>query len=343
MSATSPARPGGLIGLATRIGKISFKAEALALWLVFFAGVITIGKKAGLDIPEYAMWFGLTLGIAALLYEMHSAKAMARAWFNAKPGALVAATAIWVCAFGYSVNNWMGAASESQAEKTNLHKAAYATTIDVRAAEKDAQAKVDRLREERSLMKPKASVAAARATIQTSEAHKFWRVTDGCKATKGPQTRAFCDAYASAHADVALWDQIAKQEMALGEAEAALNEARKVAMGTKVEVSENRNDLVILTRYAGMSEEGAQIFNGLSAIIAISIFLSFGSMRAELERLSSTGTRKRFNFWGRLYRAYYRTVYGGEPPNLTINQYGTMNGLTREDFQQAAVAGGLRL
>jgi hypothetical protein len=339
MSTIPTARPGGLIGLAghlsRRIGSLANSAEALALYLVFGAGVITILKKAGVQIPDYAMYFGVSLGIAALLYEMHSAKAMARAWFNAKPGALAAATAIWVCAFGYSVNNWMGAASESQAEKSNTHKAAFLNSQDVRKELADADAKVARLSEERNLMKPKTSVAAARATIATSTAHKFWRSTDACKTTKGPQTRAFCDAYASAIADVALWDQIAKQEIALADAEADAKDARSKASGTRVEVSEARNDLVILTKYAGMTEEEAQIFNGLGAIIAISIFLSFGSMRAELERLSQTGTRRRFNAGLSLYRWYYRIVHGKEPPSVTIqhNTYGTVDGLRAADLE----------
>lgn len=318
-------RSGGLVGmirslgsLSGKVGGLAAKAESLALWLVFAAGVITIAKKAGLEIPDYAMWFGLSLGIAALLYEMNSAKAIARAWFNARPGALASATLIWACAFGYSVNNWMGAASESQAEKTNLHRTAFLATGDTRKAVADAEAKLARLSEARSLMKPKTSVASARATIQTSEAHKSFRSTDGCKHTNGPKTRAFCDAYASAIADVVLWDQLAKQEIALGEAESELTAARSVAGATKVETSESRSDLVILTRYAGMSEADAQIANGLGAIIAISIFLSFGSMRAEFERLSALGRRQRFNVGLSLRRWYYRAMHGKEAPGVQV-------------------------
>lgn len=340
MSTIADSRPGGLVGLisglAGKVGTLAGKAEGLALGLVFMAGVITILKKAGLEIPSYAMWFGVTLGIAALLYEMHSAKAMARAWFNAKPGALAAATAIWLCAFGYSVNNWMGAASESQAEKTNMHKAAFLATGDTRKALADAEAKVARLSDARMLMKPKTSASAAQALVNTSEAHKRFRDTDGCKVTNGKNQRAFCDAYASAVSDVALWDQIAKQEIELGEAEAAAADARKVAAGTKVETSEARSDLVLLTKYAGMSEEDAQIFNGLGAIIAISIFLSFGSMRAELEKLAATGRRRPFNFWLALRRWYCRLMLGREPENVKVehNHYGTLDGISASRLRQ---------
>lgn len=330
---------GGLAGLVQRAckaaGALSFKAEQLALFLVFLAGVITILKKAGLEIPDYAMYFGVTLGIAALLYEMHSAKAMARAWFNAKPGALVAATVIWTFAFGYSVNNWMGAASESQADKTSVHKAAFLASDNAAKAVSAAEEKVARLKADRMLMKPKNSAAAARATVQTSEASKLWRTTDGCKTTRGKQTRDFCDAYASAVADIALWEQIAKQEITLGDAEADLAEARKTAGSTRVETSASRNDLVILTKYAGMTEEDAQIFNGLGAIITISILLSFGSMRAELDRLGATGRRQRFGFWMSARRWYCRIMYDREPENVTINHIGTLNGITPERIREA--------
>lgn len=340
---------GGLAGLVGRLARksksIITQSDAIALQLVLFAGVITIVKKnATPDDPwSYAAWFGITLGVAALLYEMSSAKAIARAFYLGKPGALAASAFIWVCAFGYSVNNWVGAASQSQAEKTNIHRTAFLNNQDVRKELSDADAKVARLSDERNLMKPKTSVAAARATIKTSEAHKFFRSTDACKTTKGPQTRAFCDAYASAVADVALWDQIARQEIALADAESDAKDARAKAAGTKVETSESRSDLVILTKYAGLSEEDAQLFNGLGAIIAISIFLSFGSMRAEFERLAALGKRNKFNIMLALRRTYYHWVHGKEPPGVTVqhNHYGTQDGLSAARVQDLIAKHGL--
>ena len=101
-------------------------------------------------------------------------------------------------------------------------------------------------------------------------------------------------------------------------AERKVEEARKIASETKVEVSENRNDLLVLTRYAGMTEESAQIFNGLFSIIVVSILLSFGSMHAELEELRKHGPRKPFGILTNLWRKFYRVWKGTEPPGVKI-------------------------
>ena len=102
-------------------------------------------------------------------------------------------------------------------------------------------------------------------------------------------------------------------------AERKVEDTRKTASSTKVEVSEKRNDLLVLTRYAGMTEESAQIFNGLFSIMVVSILLSFGSMFAEVEQLRQTTKRKPFGFWAKLRGWYYAVVYGEEAPQPVYN------------------------
>ena len=106
------AQNGGLIGLAGSVRKHASSAasfvsnpDRLAIYLVFFAGVITIGKKAGLEIPEYMTWFGLALGLAALLYEMSASRAMMRAFWEGRAFSMTCNALIWAVAFGFSVNN----------------------------------------------------------------------------------------------------------------------------------------------------------------------------------------------------------------------------------------------
>ena len=130
----------------TAVGIIS-QPEKWALYLVLFAGVITIIKKnATPDMWSYAMWFGIALGLAALLYEMTASRGIVRAYWEGRAGSMLWCGMIWAVAFGFSVNNWMGAASENQAEKTNLHKAAYTATVDTRQALKDAEDTLARLK-----------------------------------------------------------------------------------------------------------------------------------------------------------------------------------------------------
>ena len=49
-----------------------------------------------------------------------------------------------------------------------------------------------------------------------------------------------------------------------------------------------------------MSEQGAQIFNGLFSILVVSLFISFGSMRAELDELRKEGPRRKLHLFARL-------------------------------------------
>jgi len=158
-----------------------------------------------------------------------------------------------------------------------VHQASMQTTSyeDARGNVKDLEAKVARLSDERNVMKPTQSVAAARAVIQNTEAHRwFTGLTDGCKTTKGPQSRAFCDKYFSAQADVSLWDQIAQQEIKLANAESELKEARSSAgtqtLGHAAGASSNAVFASMVTRTKS-PDETAQYWSGigLSALIAL--------------------------------------------------------------------------
>lgn len=316
---------GGLSSAAGTTARIIPSSDKFAVWLVFFAGLITVLKKAGVNVPDYAMYFAVTLGVAALLYEMSASKAIIRAWYFAKPGALVASFLIWGCAFGYSVNNWMGAASESQAEKTNLHQTSYNTYNTNQDTLKSAKTELTRLEGRMGWMetavngKPVRTIEAAQADIDNAKSNRYWTATDGCKETKGKQTRAFCDAYRNAEAEKGLAIEKATLSEELKAAKEAYAGASNVALNTKAETSQARGDLMILTDWFGLDEAKAQTINGLGAIIAVSIFLSFGSMRAEMERLQAEGIpRKSFNFWLKLRRFMTKLMFGREPGDVRV-------------------------
>ena len=95
----------------------------------------------------------------------------------------------------------------------------------------------------------------------------------------------------------------------------ALQDARGVAANTKVESNEDRNDLLVLTKYGGMTEKGAQLFNGLFSILAVSLFISFGSMRAELDDLRKVGPRQKLHLIAR-FRHWLASVW--DPENATF-------------------------
>lgn len=85
-----------------------------------------------------------------------------------------------------------------------MHQASFQQTsvADLRGTiaslEKDEKRIQDRLR-----MAPARNADQAQAAIDNAKAHRFWSMTKECTETKGPQTRAFCDAYRAAEADKA--------------------------------------------------------------------------------------------------------------------------------------------
>lgn len=295
-----------------------------AIGLLLFAAIITVAKKNGAQVPAYALLFGISIGIGAIIAEMTTAADVVRSWYHGRIGGMVGSAAIWSVAFFFAINNWLGAASEGQAEKTNVHKASYNSYQSSQDTLKAAKAEHHRLAERLSWMniaiggKPVRSVEAAQATIDNAMSHRFWKLTEECTTTKGPQTRAHCDAYRDAIGEKTL---AVEKETLVVEVKAALDELKKateVAAKTPAQTSESRADLAILTSYAGMSENGAEQFNAVFSIAALSVFLSFFMGRKELEALKAEGPRKKFNWFSKVYRAVYKAIFGAEPASVTI-------------------------
>ena len=307
---------GAVSGLSRRAYGLVNNPERWALQLVLFAGVITIFKKnASPDLWSYAMWFGVALGIAALLYEMTASRGIIRAYWEGRAGSLLWCSVIWAVAFGFSINNWIGAASENQAEKTAVHKTAFIKSDSAIKAVKDAEEELSRLKSKFDWSKSLDAPESYDARIEAAEADAAFEATrKGCKS----KCIAKQQLAASLKADKAnALDRITRQEE-IKALQVKLDEAREVAASTKVETSAARNDLVILTKYAGMTEESAQLFNGLFSIVVVSILLSFGSMRDELEHLRRTSTRRKSDFGLRLRRWFSRVFLGREPRDVKI-------------------------
>lgn len=313
--------------------------DGWAIRLVFFAGVITILHKAGVGnvdgiIPPYAVAFAVALGIAALLYEMNAARYALRAFWNGRAFGTIGWSFIWVVAFAYSMNQWVGAASESEASKSNLHKAAFFQTKDARSELADAEKAVQSARDKADRISRAGydaipvidgvqvtSVDQAKQIIAGLENHRWFETyTNKCTKPRGRESQAFCDKHSAAKAALARAEKATEIQALLpgatddvAKAEQRLREAQKAVAHAGTEVSEARNDLVILTRYGGMSEEDARVVNALGSIIAISIFLSLATALREMEELRSRGPRRRMfailETWDR--------IMNGKPPAET--------------------------
>lgn len=328
--------------------------ELWAIRLVFVAGVATIIHKSGLEfdkLPTYGTFFAVCLGLAALLYEMNAARSALRNFWSGRMVGTVGWLLIWGVAFIYSMNQWIGAASENEGAKTNMHKAAYQATLDVRSSLDDAR---KRLRAEEANYeevakltmtplpsvagKPVANVGAADALIAGMKANtRFWEtLTEGCTKTSGKQTRAFCNDYAQAVAarvDLAGrkdWDgKLVQATQQRDEARKAFRDATELAANTKVETSTERNDLTLLTRYGGLKEEDARTLQALGSIIAISIFLSMATALRELETLRAT--QRRVPMFGWLWRFGQRIWTGKSELEIATESAARGGHVTIED------------
>ncbi|HNI20773.1 MAG TPA: hypothetical protein PLS35_18780 [Nitrospira sp.] len=339
----APARRGLIPAVSGLFSAVSRPAsrinlDRIAIGLVFFAGVVTILKKNGVDVPSFMVLFGCSLGIAGLLYEMSASRSMMRAFWEAKPFSMFCNLTIWVAAFSFSIFNWIGAAAEGQAEKTNIQKAAFVHSADARTRLDMAQ---DALKKARNAAQEKHNAAwetipvvdgqkitdrgQAEALIAKIKSNtRYWNLTNECQTTKGPQTRKYCADYNDAKAALSWADthpalieaaNAADQDVKRLEQEVA--SARSEASSTKVVTSEDRADLFMLTDWGGMSESRAQQLTGLISVLVISVFISFGSMRDEAARLTAEGPRRKWSFLSRTYRWAYRKVWGQEPDNTT--------------------------
>lgn len=286
---------------ASKAGSGMFSdANKWAFRLVFAAGVATVLKQSGVrydEIPPYAVFFAGCLGIAALMYEATASRDMLRAFWHGRPVSAMCALLVWSCAFSYSINNWMGVASENQAEKTNIHRTAFNASSDTRKAVKDLEAHLAMLTGKYDWTKNLDAPDAYEARIKAAESDAAYEATrNGCKSKCiAKQQQA-----ASLRAEQANSKDRAVTAEEIKGTQAKLDTARQVASSTKEEGSESRNDLLIMTKLGGMSEQGAQIFKGLFSVLAVSLFISFGSMRAELDELRKEGPRRKLHLFARL-------------------------------------------
>lgn len=309
---TQTIETGGIIGaVASLKSKLAAKIsrhDEIAIALVFYAGVITIFHKAGVPVPYFAAQLIISMGLAALLYEMNATTFALRAFWKGRPFAAIGWSLIWVVAFGYSLNQWIGAASENESTKSNVQKANFVNYQSLTASEAELVKRNNDLLQ-RISMAPTRTAGQAQAAIDNAKGQKLWKQTDGCTDKSSSSERKFCDAYASAVADAAGAKEhvvnVEEQKVVAKELKAVRDKLSK----TDAVSSDERQDFLLLTRWGGMSQQDAGAFNALGGVIAISIFLSFATALKELEHLRNTQTRIPLLGFGWLKRALFGKVH----------------------------------
>ena len=332
MTDTTAEGTGGLIGAMgrslartrDRIVSTLGNHDAWAIRLVFIGGFITILHKAGVPIPQYAMWFAICLGVAALLYEMNAATYALRSFWNGKLAGTIGWSFVWLVAFAYSMNQWIGAAGENEGVKSNVHKAAFVATQNADDALKSAKAELGRIDLRLGWMntavngQPVRNLDAVDADIAAAMAKDAYKASNSCL-SPNRKNEKFCASLSALKAEKALASELATLNDERPGAKAAYDAALSAKSNTKTEVSEARNDLLIMTKYLGMKEDDARTLNALGSIVAISIFLSVATMLRELEHLRAT--RQRRPIFGNVFVKLYHMLTGKLPAGTSVHTY----------------------
>lgn len=286
----------GLIGLISKAKALRADPLAWIIRLVAAAALILIWKKSGAPMLGWeTAAVTILLGVAALMGEFYLTKEATRAYHERAASAMLMFALLWGGAFVYSINQWLGVASEGQFEKAGVQKAAFRAGRDASAekefsfaAMNEQRAAVERIKAERWKALPTVdgkvvgSAAEARAIIDGLKGNsRFWTMTEGCTKSNGPQTRAFVKTCTEAKAAIAAAETrdetgpaLADAEKLLAQRESAFKDASARADLAPKAVSGERSDLRIYTNYLGMSQEAAMDLQAMGTIVFVSLLLS---------------------------------------------------------------------
>ncbi len=324
----------GAVGGAKRsVVNIFSKPEVWLVRSTILASVISVFYYAGdkaKDSPTMAIM--VLLGLAAVGFHYWGAKNACRSWYERQIGAFMLWIAIVAGAITWEVNNQLVVASANQDNLTNIRQTSFNAASDARGSVKEKETVLALALASRSKMEPRQSAAAARAVIDNSKAHKYWKATDNCTATKGQKTRDFCSAYLAAVADLSLWDNISAADKRVADAKADLDSARAAASGVKAVSSIERSDFKNLKRlanwYAGseVSQDDLELSQSMLMILTMALFLTIAGWLIKSQEYEGQ-PRKPWGIANALHRAYrwlHRLLFGGEPGNVKIIENNTV-------------------
>jgi len=187
----------------------------------------------------------------------------------------ISAAATALCLIGVVVEFTTHTGFTAANRDSNILTASHQTEIakDNRDLIASLKAEVASLEQQRG-MTPTRTIGQAQAVIDSAMAHKWWTATSECKAPKGPQTRAWCDAYRAAVADVDGWKIGADREEKIAAVRAKLITAQKESAVTQVSHASSASQGIILakaiTRDLNPSKDAqGWALIGLSSLLAI--------------------------------------------------------------------------
>jgi hypothetical protein len=285
---------------------------------VFAAAILAIDLGVSrapyaLLVPAYII--GLLAVVGAEILAWHNA---AGSWFERRLGSVFAWGLLGViCSAGTLYTNYSTAASSQEATGA-IKLASFNTYKDVDNTETELKTKVDKLNEQLRLA-PVETAEAYDAKIENAKAHKFWKATDGCKETKGPQTREFCSAYSTAVANKANATSALTWKEEHKAASAELKAVRSERKTVKAETS-GVNPAINLLKKAVFDgdEDKAKQMDSMSFPLLVQAIMILGGicLAAETYRFRD---RKPWGVVEWLSRLAYRITHYGELPPVIHN------------------------
>lgn len=251
-------------------------AKIMVAGAVFAAGIYAID----LGIARAASWWlvpaivvGLLCVVIGEILSWHNA---AMAWHERRAGSM----ALWgilalVCSVGTLYTNFSTSAL-NQDEKSAVQLTSFTAFDDMAKTERELTRKIDAI-DEKLRLSPVETADAYSAKIENFKAHKFFKSTDGCKTTKGPQTRQFCSDYASAIAG----KSNAGETMVLREdrktAESELVKVRGERKTTKAVVSDDTPAIRLIGDMIG-DKSAARQLDSMTFPLLVQAIMLFGGI-----------------------------------------------------------------
>jgi len=304
--------------------------ELWGLRLALIAAFCFMWMRSGAPLTGYEQIVAtLALGMAALVFEFIAAKKATLGWINRSPVALVGWGFVWLAAFAYAGNNWLGAASDGEAHKSNVQKAAFTTYDDGRKALDAARARVQA--EQQSLNQLKAMTwqelpKIAGKPVLSADAAKL--IMDASK--EGSKRHREAEIAFNDLTERAKWQaRVEKAEAQLDNARKALALAENTVSATKTTTTDSRTDLRFYIKYAGMSDDVAQDVQALLKIAVVSAFVTFSAVLATLDANKDVPRRPWVNWRGIITRA--RRLWDGTDHTVVVNRMHTTHMIRGQD------------
>lgn len=267
---------------------VRYVVDRSMLWA--FVIVLVSACILGWSYQSSTSYLWAAIAVAVVLGEVGAIHKAVEAHRDGNRMVVGAGVAVWAVCFTYSFVQSMGVAATSQEAGAALRQAKHVAYEDASDDVAKAQDKYNKAAEALSKLKPARSASDARAEIDKAEAHRFWQMTNSCKETKGPQTRAFCDNYRAAEADLRSWDDISVKTTARDTAKAELDKAKRERRAAPVSTAAVDPFSQIVHKYTNMDVQTVSDVTATQKTITVNSILT---LTALMLFAGAAGTRRK--------------------------------------------------